>query len=161
MYKRQGEADVLLAVAAGGLQDDVHVDICLLYTSPSFSQKRPFPPRFGSHIRGAGRARARPERFYVPIRIGRLHQKEPGPKGPALWVADFTKKLLLHAALLAALAHALETNGAIDQSKQLSLIHIYKPDAPPEYGHHHKNGGRLPECYRSQSGLLPHRHQDL
>ena len=47
-----------------------------------------------------------------------FHQKEPGHEGPALCVADFRKKLLLDAALLAALAHALETNGAIDQSKQ-------------------------------------------
>ena len=27
------------------------------------------------------------------------------------------------------------------------------------YALHRKNGGRLPECYRSQSSLLPHRHQ--
>ena len=28
-----------------------------------------------------------------------------------------------------------------------------------EYALHRKNGGRLPECYRSQSSLLLHRHQ--
>ena len=35
----------------------------------------------------------------------------------------------------------------------------HKPDALPGYGLHRKNGGRLPECYKSQSSLLPHKHQ--
>jgi len=35
----------------------------------------------------------------------------------------------------------------------------HRPNALPGYAPHRKNGGRLPECYRSQSSLLPHRHQ--
>ena len=48
-------------------------------------------------------------------------------------------------------------------SKDPKITHIKyilnKPNVPPEYALHRKNGGRLPECYRSQSSLLPHRHQ--
>ena len=51
-------------------------------------------------------------------RIALFHQKEPGHEGPALRLQLFRKKLLLNAALLAALAHALETDGAVHQSKQ-------------------------------------------
>ena len=47
-----------------------------------------------------------------------LHQKEPGQNGPALRLQLFRKKLLLDAALLAVLAHALKTDGAVHQSKQ-------------------------------------------
>ena len=47
-----------------------------------------------------------------------FHQKEPGQNGPALRLQLFRKKLLLDAALLAVLAHALKTDGAVHQSKQ-------------------------------------------
>ena len=55
-----------------------------------------------------------------------------------------------------------ETSRIKDMLGLLSLYIKYilnKPNVPPEYALHRKNGGRLPECYRSQSSLLPHRHQ--
>ena len=45
-------------------------------------------------------------------------RKRAGPRGSGSFSCQFYKKLLLNAALLAGLAHALEADGAVHQSKQ-------------------------------------------
>lgn len=41
-----------------------------------------------------------------------------------------------------------------------SIFEQYKPEIVVNLVPHRKNDGRLPECYRSQLSLLPHRCQD-
>lgn len=82
----------------------------------------------------------------------RLDRKRAGPNGPALWSAVIGSGAgsQLDAALLAGLAHALETDGAVHQSEQGVIAALANVLA------RHDVGAALPDQDVAGQNLLPH-----
>ena len=90
-----------------------------LHVRMTDEEKAYLDAHFETPTRGAGRAKARTERFdFQTEKAFSLPKKSRATRVRLFGLQFFRQKLLLHAALLAALAHALETDGAVHQSKQ-------------------------------------------